>query len=410
MASLSPSRRWVPSAYYIEGLLFSFVALVAPVYYKQAGYSNTAIAFYTSLFTFPWVVKWFFAPLLENFNKKSALLLVQLLVAMLIFLLALSLHVTHMLLFTGILFVGIATLSSLNDLLTDGIYLETLTPQQQAEWIGMRTMLYQLGKMTCQGGLIYLVGMLIAKTHFAWRDTFVLASAFVLVMVIYHRFSLPNTVRVATQKSWLYRDVLHALLATPYLVRVSLFLIFYNSAEAMLNKMIPLYMLDSRVHGGLQFSLQQVSLIYGSLGLVALILGVLAASKLIVRYSLAQCLLPISIFALLANASYLIYHFVQTDSVIGMASCVFFSEFAYGFANSVYLYFLMRTLATGQYKMSLYAVGTAFMQLGILLAGAVSGYIQSVLDYSGFFIVVIVLGVAIVLLAKWNLNENITGV
>ena len=71
--SFSRSRawRWVPSLYFAEGVPYAIVGTVSAVLLKNLEMSNRELAVWTSLLTFPWVVKPLWAPLLDLFSTKK---------------------------------------------------------------------------------------------------------------------------------------------------------------------------------------------------------------------------------------------------------------------------------------------------------------------------------------------------
>ena len=62
--------RWVPSLYFAEGIPYMVVAVLSVLLYKRLGLTNTDIALYTSWLYLPWVIKPFWAPLVEMIKTK----------------------------------------------------------------------------------------------------------------------------------------------------------------------------------------------------------------------------------------------------------------------------------------------------------------------------------------------------
>jgi PAT family beta-lactamase induction signal transducer AmpG len=62
---------------------------------------------------------------------------------------------------------------------------------------------------------------------------------------------------------------------------------------------------------------------------------------------------------------------------------------------------MMQEIAPGKYQTAHYAFATALMNLGIILPGAVSGWIQSRIGYTRFFIWVILSGLPALILARF---------
>ena len=61
---------WVPTLYFSEGLPNILVAEISVLMYQQLGLSNELIAFYTSWFYLPWVIKPFWRPFVELLKTK----------------------------------------------------------------------------------------------------------------------------------------------------------------------------------------------------------------------------------------------------------------------------------------------------------------------------------------------------
>jgi PAT family beta-lactamase induction signal transducer AmpG len=65
-------------------------------------------------------------------------------------------------------------------------------------------------------------------------------------------------------------------------------------------------------------------------------------------------------------------------------------QFGYGFGFTAFSVYLMY-ISQGEYKTSHFAISTGIMALGMMLPGIVSGYLQNVLGYPLFFILVCLL-------------------
>lgn len=78
-------------------------------------------------------------------------------------------------------------------------------------------------------------------------------------------------------------------------------------------------------------------------------------------------------------------------------------QFGYGLGFSSFLVFLMCT-SEGPYKTAHYAISTGFMALGMMLPGLISGYLQAMVGYPLFFIIVCLLtipGMVTILFIDW---------
>jgi PAT family beta-lactamase induction signal transducer AmpG len=412
MENINKLYRWVPSLYFMEGLPFALITLVVPVFYKTFNLSNTAVAFYTSLFTIPWLCKPLIAPLFEPLaSKKTLVLFTQFLLVISLLLLAASLQFNKFFLISGLLLFLIAVTAAIYDMNADGLYIISLNTQEQAYFIGVRTLFYQIGKMLCQGGLVYIAGFLMhyfTKTA-AWQIVIVALALIILMLAIYHLFILPATNKTAGVKPVnnnfplnSVKQVLIEFLTIPYLAHVLIFVLIYNLAEAQLLKIVPLFLLDSIKHGGLAQSIEQVGTLYGGLGTVGMLIGVLLSGFLLAKFTLKRYLVPITIVVGISNISYLLLSLDVTHSVWWLGSAIILAQIGYGLSNGAYMLYLLNTFTRGQYPMSLYAIGTALMGLSMVVGGAVSGYMQDLLGYTGFFSWILLASLCIILVSVYN--------
>ena len=66
---------WIPTLYVAEGLPYALAMSVSVVLYKNLGVSNAAIAFWTGLLGWPWVIKPLWSPVVDIFPTWTALVL-----------------------------------------------------------------------------------------------------------------------------------------------------------------------------------------------------------------------------------------------------------------------------------------------------------------------------------------------
>jgi len=400
----------------MQGLPFALVASVSPVLYKEFGFDNSEIAFYTSLFTLPWVCKFFFSPALEPFaSKRNFTLITQFLMAGLILVLALTVYAAKSIYLSGSVFTLIALAGSIHDINSDGLYLVSLDLPAQAKMIGIRTLFYQSGKLLCQSGMIYLVGLfaLSFASQTVWPLAFGVLAVCVFVLALYNYRYIPVD-QVAAGESASgrnnlfssYKTVFSELRQIPHLTAAIVFLLLYNLPESQLIKMLPLFMLDQIQQGGLGLNVADVGIVYG-ISVISMLIGVTLSGFWLNQFTLKKCLIPFTVAAALGNLGYLLLKIYSAHTMWQISLCVIIAQFFYGLSNGAYMLYLIRIFAQGRYAMSLYAVGTAIMLLGVMLAGGVCGFMQSLLGYTGFFIWIAIAGIGISCLAIYNVKKII---
>jgi len=396
--------RWIPSLYFSQGLAYSVILIVVTVMYKNLGISNSKITLYTSLLLFPWSIKFLLSPLLEIFSVKKYILVIIQTTTSLLFLLLLFALASYQYLFLSLIILGcIAILGSAFDITSDGIYLDFLTSKKQAYFVGIKTSFYQFARLFCQGGLLILAGLLMhtmSKIN-AWKISYLLLAVIIYGLSMYHLWTLPKKEIKKHSKKQIIINVFHknmqSFCSQKNLIYIITFLIFYNSAEAQLIKIVPLYLLDSSAHGGAHLSINQVGLLFGGIGTASMLIGAIISGMLIARYTLRKIILPITLFVTIINIGYLVISSYHTNHLSWLTLVIILAQFGFGLGNSAFMSKLLDLSSNKPYPMSFYALATAIMAVGMIIPGAVSGYIQQILGYQRFFIWIVLLGILILL-------------
>ena len=148
-------------------------------------------------------------------------------------------------------------------------------------------------------------------------------------------------------------------------------------------------MLDEVGNGGMGLTTEFVGFIYGTVGVIGLLIGGILGGVLVARHGLKRWLWPMVMAISIPDAFYLYMSLTQTDSDFLIASCVFVEQLGYGFGFTAYMMFLIY-FARGESSTSVYALCTAFMALGMMLPGMMAGWLSDVLGYQNFFIWILV--------------------
>jgi len=381
----------IPSLYFLEGLHYSFLTTVSVVLYKMLHVSNTKITFYTSLFTIPFLLKPFISPLIENYNNKRIfILLLSMTISLLLILISLSLFLKDNFTLSIFIFFIFAMIAAMYDICVDGFYLTQLTTKMQAKLLGIRTLCYQLGKLFSQGIIIFIASLLFSYfgIQFGWQITLLLLSLFLLFVCCYHYFFITSNKQKKMRISHLhsYQQVYREFIHLPNLVFILFFIFIYHFGENQLIKILPLFLLDTTQHGGLEMSVASVSLLNGFIPIIGILTGIFLSSHLMARLSFRICFLPITFYASIINLAYVLLSMLLLKNILLVAIIIFLTQFGFGLSNGLYLFFLMQHFGKGNYPMSLYTIATALMGLSVTIAGAISGYLQFLLGYQIFFI------------------------
>ena len=152
---------WVPSLYYAEGLPYVVVMILSVILYKRLGVSNTDLALYTSWLYLPWVIKPFWAPLVEVVRTKRLwIVAMQLVVGAGLAGVALTIPAGPFFQYTLAFLWLLAFSSATHDIAADGFYLLALDEGDQSLFVGIRSTFYRAAMLTGQGLLVVLAGTL----------------------------------------------------------------------------------------------------------------------------------------------------------------------------------------------------------------------------------------------------------
>ena len=403
---------WVPTLYFAEGLPYFIVNTIALVMFKDMGMDNGTLALLTSLISLPWTLKPLWSPFVDIIrSKRWWITVMQLVMAAAVALIAVLLPrpdaesiaagAVPVSAFTAtlILFVVAAFASATHDISADGYYMLALDQRRQSAFVGIRNTFYRIAMVFGQGVLVVLAGILeksYGQTPKAWSVTLIITAAILAALTLYHTFALPRPAEDATAERKTAREIFSgfgsafASFFTKKGVWLAIaFMLLYRLPEAFSVKMLYPLFSDSTAAGGLGLDKAAFGIVYGTAGVVALLIGGILGGLHISRKGLRSCILPMALSLALPCAVYLIMALFQPSSLWVVGALVVFDQFGYGYGFTAYTIYMMR-FAEGPLKTSHYAICTGFMALSMLLPGMVAGYLQEWLGYKGFFILVMI--------------------
>ncbi len=398
---------WVPSAYFAMGLPFIAISLASVLMFESMGISDAKIAFWTSLIMLPWTLKWLWSPIMEMFKtKKHFVVATQLVTGLTFGLVALSLPMNDYFTYSIALLAVVAFSGSTNDIATDGVYMDVLSSQLQAEYIGWQGASYNLAKILTSGVFVYLAGRLeeLYGVLDAWMFVMGIYGVVMIVLALYHTKMLPSGGSAKEVKSMkegfqTLLDVIKTFFQKKYILLYISFIIIFRFAEGFAIKIAPLFFKAAVAEGGLGMSTKDIGLVYGGFGSAAFVIGSLLAGYFIAARGLRR-----SIFALVCafNIPFAVYAFLamtQPESLYIIGSAVVLEYLGYGFGFVGLILFMMQQIAPGKYKMAHYAFASGIMNLGFMLSSMFSGFMSDWLGYKIFFIWVMIATIPAIIFA-----------
>ena len=387
---------WVPSLYIAEGIPYTMAMTVSVVLYKRLGISNTDIALYTSWLYLPWVIKPLWSPFIDLFRtKRYWILLMQLVIGASLASVAFTIPASRFFQYTLAFFWLMAFSSATHDIAVDGFYMLGLREHHQAAFVGVRTTFYRISMIATQGGLVILAGTLEGSGYdipMAWAIAFFVSACAFSALLLYHSFILPYPAsdRPVCHKpsTSIPLEILHTFslfFRKKGIVTILAFLLFYRFAETQIVKLIAPFLLDPRTKGGLGLTTSEVGIIYGTVGIVSLMLGGLLGGYAIYRKGLKFWIWVMVCAVHLPDLVYVYLSQTLPDNFYLINLCVAVEQFGYGFGFTAYTMFMIM-VSEGEYKTVHYAIATGIMALGMMVPAMLSGWLQEQMGYPNFFL------------------------
>lgn len=430
-ASTTPSShpgRWVPTAYFAMGLPFVIINMVAVLMYKDLGFNEVQITFWTGLILLPWSLKPLWSPFMELYRTKRFFIITTQLVSGTAFgLVALSMGMPHFFSISIGCMAVAAFSGATHDIACDGIYISTLNKSDQARWIGWQGAFYNIAKLFATGGLVWSAGRL--QTYFAARGIDSLAANIQSWAIIFSCFAailiglgLLHTITLPHEKNNTHHGELTASLIGKQLYEMFLdfirkrhiayfifFIILYRFAEGFVVKMVPFFLKATTAEGGLELSNTDIGLYYGTAGSLLFIIGSILGGSTISRFGLRRSLFPLCCIFNFPFAVYALLALFQPSYHLWIIIGIGVEYFGYGFGFVGLTLFMMQQIAPGKYSMTHYAFASAIMNLGVMLPGMMSGWVYKTFcqlfpsqgGYLPFFIFVLIATIPSLLITKY---------
>lgn len=384
--------------------------------FAKMGVPNDQLSFFTTLLYFPWFLKGLWSPFVDILRtKRWWIIAMQLLLTALCILLTISLpHPAAETIaakatsvgtfrFTLILFIIAAFASATHDIAADGFYMLAHDTKSQAAFVGIRSTFYRIAAVFSQGVIVYIAGYLENKTGDipgSWQITLGVTSAILLGVTLYHCFFLPHATEDQPREVKDYKEAMRELkesfvtfFTKPGVALAIAFMLLYRLSEGFLVKLCQPFLVDARetfiregqiIGGGLELSTDTVGLLYGTIGVICLLLGGILGGIYISKKGLKRSIWLMAAALTLPSFVYCYLSMAQPESLWLIGSAVSLEQFGYGFGFTAYMMYMMY-FSDGPYKTSHYAICTAFMALSMMIPGFIAGSIEMAVGYSAFF-------------------------
>lgn len=408
---------WVPTLYFAMGMPFVVLNMVCTLMFKGLDVSDAQIAFWTSIIMFPWTLKPLWSPLLEIYKtKKFFVIFTQIATGCIFGLVALALHLPNFFAVCIALLAIIAFSGATHDVAADGVYMASLSKDDQARYIGWQGAFYNIAKIAATGGLVYLAGMLIetytgdvsglspaaaaAAKHngsvMAWTIIMAVIGGIMVLLGLYNAKFVPSEVKKDAAERPGFKEtmvelgnVFVDLFRKRHILYYIFFIILYRFAEGFVMKIVPLFLKADRAEQGLGLSEKEIGLCYGTFGAAAFVIGSILAGYYVAHRGLQKSLFSLCCVFNLPFVAYTLLAIYQPESLMLIGGAIVLEYFGYGFGFVGLTLFMMQQIAPGKNQMAHYAFASGIMNLGVMLPGMLSGYVSEWLGYRDFFIFVL---------------------
>jgi PAT family beta-lactamase induction signal transducer AmpG len=221
---------------------------------------------------------------------------------------------------------------------------------------------------------VYLLGIPFGQHYPVFKQYLIFAASIIVLIPLFAaaRRQLRGTAMAEAFGSYVRQRGFMGILA---------FVMFYRFGEAMVTRVLPLFLKDPIEKGGLAISTKHAGLIVGGAGVFGIILGGIIGGIVVSRWGLRRSFWPLAICMHAPNLLYLAIamgygtspdpthwqNLVLIDWPLYVAA--FVHEFGYGFGFAAYFVFLMDVAQRGSFRTSHYAFGTGLGALCGVFAG-----------------------------------------
>ncbi|MBQ0937692.1 MFS transporter [Ideonella paludis] len=407
-ATRSPAT-WVLSLYFLQGLPFFMVNVVAGLMLKSMGVPNEEITRWTGLLGLAWVFKPLWSPILELApSKKWLVIAFQGLGAVALTLVALSLHLPHFFVACIALLAVVSIASASHDIACDGLYIATLSAKQRAIWAGWLGACFNGAKLFAMGGLVILAGYLEGRIGVigAWATVFVLAAAVMGILAAYHVWALPDTREAATAPTegslgGTLGEVIRSFFQIKGVWLAIAFILLFRAGESQVQAIGPLFLKDATAVGGLGLGTSEVGWSYGTAGTLAFLAGSVLSGYFTAWLGLRRAMVWLVLAMNVPNLAFYLMAVFQPSALWVISAAVSLETFGYGFGFVAVILFMMQFVEGSKYQTAHYALATGVMALGYVLFKTLSGDVQQALGYQNFFLAVVLSAVPVFVLLRW---------
>ena len=377
------------SLYLSQGLPYGFFTQALPVLLREKDYSLEAIGM-TGLLALPWALKFLWAPWVDRAysetlgRRRSWILPLQSATALLLGAVALMSDPVDLdLLMLSVFLVNL--LSATQDVATDGLAVDILTPDERGVGNGVQVAGYRVGMIIGGGAL------LIAYEHVGWLGSFLLMAVIVLLAAVpvasYREISRPRSESSATSSvlGFFSRPDRGSLL-----VLIAVYKFGEHFATGMLRPLL----------SDIGYSMADIGWMLGTAGFVAGMMGALLGGGLVSRIGRRSALTTFAVFQAVAVVGYVFLASTSLPTAAVYGICAF-EHLTSGMATAA-LFTCMMDWCRPEAGATDYILQASVVVIASGFASSVSGVSAGAIGYEAHFTVATLL-TAVAVVAVYRL-------
>ena len=379
------------SLYIAQSIPMSFFSTVMPVIMRQEHYSLESIGL-LQLIKLPWIVKFFWAPLVDN-HARSGRLIRRWIISSELFYAAVIVAVGFFDLQTDfrliIFLIVIAFIASATqDIATDIFAIHVLKSHEKGLGNSMQSSGSFVGSLMGTGVLLF------AFYYMGWQNLLFLLAAFVLFAIIPLMVYRPKLkIDEEERKRINVFDIFRFFYNKVSLKRLLVLLFYYSGIIGILAMMKP-YMVD------LGYNVKEIGFMSGIVGTSVASVCALVAGLIIKRLGRKVSIFLFAVLNILA-AGYFFLISMNTPTVVELYLAICFIWGAYGL-STVIIYTTSMDVVRKNSEGTDFTVQIVVTHLSSMLVAIFSGRLGDSIGYNGLFGVEVLMGLASLVVLFYN--------
>ena len=383
---------WVAVLYLAEGFPFGIVKKIVPVYLRQLGVSLVDIGFISGLIALPWTLKVLWAPAMDRWGRRRTWIIAsQALVSLSLFTFA-AMHSVSLIWIVAVMLLILAFFAATQDIAIDAYTITLLEKAELGPANGVRVTAYRVA-LIAAGGLFVAVAGIVGWSLVFFAAALLMAGFCLMSM----RAPSPEMTRLEHRPPQSLQEAILAplrqFLSRSGFLAVAVFILTFKLGDMALGPMVEPFWVDR------QFSLVQIGLVPGTIGVLATIAGALLGGTLTRRWGIFRALWVLGMFQAVSNLIYAAAAALPpSDALMYLASIG--ESFCGGLGTAPFLALLM-SICDKAYAATQYALLSSLFGLSGALSGALSGLATHSLGYATYFLLTFFLAWPAYLLLPW---------